>query len=597
MHESTRKYYEAIRDFDEAIKSRLYKRATLAQKRGLWELRDCLPDLVSTFGALPPSVPFIDSQGRTLAAMQNDPEVLSLLEAIASDPAVEGRLSFPAVLAEVASVKLLREKIYAGAGATRSELTAHVQRETGVDKRRSGALLDMMAKSGDLTVDRSGAAALYRAAEQQNTVPKADLIVAFRSGRDPIQPELLNLSGVVASSPRPQDWLEPEQPPIDEYHRLVGLREAAPFDLDTGEHPTGTPIPPAERLTGRGTTIVLANATWVLWKKKPAESNRSEGFAYIRDRSGALVSEMTLGHDVVRHFGYADRTTLVLLDSDLRAHVYREDGALVASYSLRDTPEVSTTIEAWNAIAEFPLKDTSAVRAIDFGPQERLLVTVLDRLWVYSPDGEVLYSLRVPGARDASSASVSAVDQGALAAAAVMFGLPSDATIDEIAYFAEESGISKVSASPSMSMSFSFGEEPDRTAEEIIRDAVGNLSTDWIYGAWLTPEGGCVLTTYSGQGAELGRGVELDASGTPTRTWRGRGERKYHLAPQGYHSWPTTAPTWFAFNTPELLTIASSPPTEVTARIVLPAGFTTYYPAGDTVVVETKTKRYIFGTK
>ncbi|TFB74132.1 hypothetical protein E3O06_07400 [Cryobacterium glaciale] len=592
MRDSTKGYFQALREFQAALTARDYDRANVVQKRGLIELKSCLSALSAYMGTnLPPSVPFVDAQGLSIAALFNDPEVISTLELLALEPQLTDRLSITGLHQDIASVASLRQMIRTQPGITRVSAVERVKVETMTTGRRIGSLLDYMAKAEDVREDRTDGFARYWTVEKK-TKRDDGLVIrtqeeSFRAGCDFLLPEPVQMPLQRASPgpPHPENWIEPPGITLDLYHRLIDERGAAPKVLDSDRPLSfGENIPAEERLTGRGKAIVVANNTWILFHRRPPTSLRSHGYAHIRDAEGRLIGQLELGHDFIRVYSHRSREFVIILDSDLDVHVYRESGERIERISLRDTPEVVETVRAWNAAAAFPIKSTAAVRSIDFDPASRtFLVTVLNRVWVFSLNGDVRYCRRVaaPGASPVHWPSAGKED---ISFAAEVLGLPVDITRDEMVAYAKETGLVVVGES------IGFGEDAARLQPD-------TLSDDWIYFSWLTPDGGCVFSTYTGLT------VQLDANGQTVGTWYSgtvsscltdADDRGGLDSGPRFHSWALTTPGWFAVHTPVLLTIASVPPTRITKQIVLPKNYTTIYPAGNRIVVETRTGRYLF---
>lgn len=135
-----------------------------------------------------------------------------------------------------------------------------------------------------------------------------------------------------------------------------------------------------------------AAGTWLL-RRAAADSNG----AVLRrmDRSGNLLAEKVLSHDVYRTGGGSAGSSFAIMDSNGVLHLYDGTLNLVLEQNLREDRRVSEhfrMIET-NYWGEFK----SQVRAVDVSPEgDRYLFTLADEAWCCTLPGESKWGLTMP---------------------------------------------------------------------------------------------------------------------------------------------------------------------------------------------------------
>ncbi|ANP73020.1 hypothetical protein PA27867_2068 [Cryobacterium arcticum] len=559
----------------------------------------------STFG-LPPSMPLIDSTGRAIYAMYPDDRTLAYVETLGADARMTARIRVSAWISEreaVADARALLEKTQWS--ATREDVLRAMCTSARIDRRRAATLFSYMLKNGE-TVERVGQqsqpdeGALARA--QMQTPP-----AGFRMGRLAVQPVVVNISALQSSPVVGTNGAERNVERLARSHELsrraVLERGSAPTYLGRPDAPfQGVTVPASERIPVKATTVRLRSLTWLLWQRRESAASPNRARAHVVGLDGELTKIISLHHDVVRHFAMPHRDSVAILDSDLVLHVYDQSGRVLFETALAGTPEVTAAFGAWNQDSH-PLKIQAALRGIDFDPDRRiLLITLLEFVWVFSADGTVLFAKRVQAAAS-RSLQLGTLDERMAAAVAVL-GLPPDSSHDDIAESIEMAGHRLTTDDISLTAIIEPIEDRLTNALETMASARQDDARDWIYGAWLTPDGGCIVSAYSG------KTLELDACGVELRAWYARGPQLeavrltdcWFTASFGVPSILMEAGVaqtlsaedrtkWHATRTPEVLSVHKAnmlPPLQV----VLPATFVAFYPAGEGLVIETKTKRF-----
>ena len=113
------------------------------------------------------------------------------------------------------------------------------------------------------------------------------------------------------------------------------------------------------------------------------------------DRVGCNVGDKLLDQDAYRVGGGFGRSSIALMDSAGRLHVYDESLNLVMETNLQDDPRVVghfSTIDT-NYWGEF----RSQVRAVDVAPEgDRYLFTLADEAWCCTMSGETVWGVAMP---------------------------------------------------------------------------------------------------------------------------------------------------------------------------------------------------------
>ena len=138
-----------------------------------------------------------------------------------------------------------------------------------------------------------------------------------------------------------------------------------------------------------------AAGTWLLasWG---LDRDRPEPFLRRMNRSGKLVAEKILSHDVYRTGSGISESSFAIMDSSGTLYIYDTALNLVARTRLRRDPRLREhfgTMDTSLYWGDFK----SQLRAVDVGPEgERYLFTLADEIWCCTLQGRTVWGLSMP---------------------------------------------------------------------------------------------------------------------------------------------------------------------------------------------------------
>lgn len=241
------------------------------------------------------------------------------------------------------------------------------------DRIRLRSIWRAMRDAGQLIVETKGTKILFhRVAPEPAPAPAQP--VPFRKGMQLAEARILEL---------PPRWGSVGADRLAEGER--------PFDEWPTAAMTRTPIAKASQRTRTAEVLSVGANSWL----QTGFGKRPDGSRYVPTEiigpDGTLLDRVDLVPGRLRSDPQGD--CVVSVDRDLNVRIYAPDAQLAAVFGLGSCPEVRDVIRRFG---DRSLQASSAVRSVHASMARGLLaVTVIDYVFVYTFDGEVVAALRL----------------------------------------------------------------------------------------------------------------------------------------------------------------------------------------------------------
>lgn len=419
------------------------------------------------------------------AALYPDSTVDAHFEEIAASPLSAGAVAAGAVVDLRGAMMGIGSAL--SAVAPRSLDRKRLRSSAGVsDGRLFARALDYLIKAGRVFATADGYSMTPDVEPFEKPRPKE-----VQSDRAPVEPTLVNLArmprvlGVdTYSFPHWRD----DEPPVSA--RTIAVEDWSRTSQD-------------ERPPGKATVGVTSSTTW-LFTYSLSPSKTQVHAATIVERDGETVRRIDLSAKPRYWVARPDREWITILDDDLTVWVYRADGELIDSVSLRTVPEVA-------AILREPDANVWKFRCADYDlTSRRLVITFDDSAWCLDSGGGIAWSWRMPQKPYPSGAWRGGDTPKQVRTIAVNLGLRADLTAREAAALLHEAQRQATGKS-----SGTGGTVARRSPAMRIADFLGQLTPDRIETAEFVGERVLLSTSY-------GLNAEVEGGGEIRRLWNTR---------------------------------------------------------------------------
>ncbi|MDQ0147607.1 hypothetical protein [Pseudarthrobacter niigatensis] len=241
------------------------------------------------------------------------------------------------------------------------------------DRVRLRSVWRAMRDAGQLIVETKGTKILFHRTAPE-PAPSPAKPVPFRKGMKVAEARLLEL---------PPRWGS-----VDAGRPADG---ESPLDGWTTATPAGTPLAKALQRTRTAEPLSAGANTWL----QTGFGKRADGSRYFPTEvigpDGSVLDAVDLEPGRFRSDPQGD--CVVSVDSDVIARIYSLDARLVAAFDMGSSPEV---LDVMRKFGDRSLQPSSAVRSVHASiAQGLLVVSVIDHVFVYKFDGEVVAALRL----------------------------------------------------------------------------------------------------------------------------------------------------------------------------------------------------------